>query len=394
LDEFVYTKRRSEQPVSITHRVQVGRVFLFLLFTRLFLILPALFGFQELRSSGSISPNALNAGISGLFARWDSNYYLQIAQSGYSYHGSETAFFPLYPLAIRLGSALLPVSAVTWGYVLSNLFFLLAGCLLWEAVEREHGGAVAWGTIVLLDFFPTSVFFSAIYSESLFLLFSVLVYVFTIRQRYVLAALCAGLAGLTRVNGVFLALIPLAELLRTRPLQFRRRAAALAVIAGLGPALFGAYLWITQGSPFQFARVQQSFERSLTWPWKTVFDSAAVALVGYGGNAANWFMRVVSLEDLGALALVIVSTVLAWKRLRAGLMIYQVVSLIFFLSNHGPYAYGLWSFSRYIVILFPMYMAYALALEDHPRLKWTVWVVSAAALLFVTAWFSGNHWAG
>ena len=33
------------------------------------------------------------------FARWDSVWYLAIAQGGYDHEATRTAFFPLYPLA-------------------------------------------------------------------------------------------------------------------------------------------------------------------------------------------------------------------------------------------------------------------------------------------------------
>src|SRR5437588_1610150 len=54
------------------------------------------------------------------FARWDSVWYLAIAIGGYDHQAARTAFFPLYPLAVRgvggLGSS--------WG------FYLVAGIVI------------------------------------------------------------------------------------------------------------------------------------------------------------------------------------------------------------------------------------------------------------------------
>ena len=97
-------------------------------------------------------------------------------------------------------------------------------------------------TLIMLNVHPTSFFFSAIYSESLFFLFSILVYWFSARKRYILAGLFVSAASLTRVNGFLLAAIPVIEDLSSEsrpPLRSWARAAGIIFTASLGLLLYG-----------------------------------------------------------------------------------------------------------------------------------------------------------
>lgn len=109
-------------------------------------------------------------------SRWDTGFYLSIAQEGYRFQGVElpsVAFFPLLPMLIRgfnwlLGDPLLA------GVVIANLALYGASVVLYLLAAQEWGGAVAGRAVWYLLVFPTSFFGSAIYSESIFLLTAIL----------------------------------------------------------------------------------------------------------------------------------------------------------------------------------------------------------------------------
>jgi hypothetical protein len=121
-----------------------------------------------------------------IWARWDSEWYLLIAAEGYEvgnrleglgvpYDRSATAgFLPLYPALIRILSPILgPVGA---GIAISNICLLLCLVLLERLVRIEVGdaaggqaGLVACAALLL---FPSSLFLSAVYAESLFVVVS------------------------------------------------------------------------------------------------------------------------------------------------------------------------------------------------------------------------------
>ncbi len=89
--------------------------------------------------------------------------------TGYREDDASAAFLPGYPLAIR---------AVAWvvrdellaALLVSNGAFLAALIVLHALTEEEYDRPMARRSVVLLAAFPTSFFFLAPYSESLFLL--------------------------------------------------------------------------------------------------------------------------------------------------------------------------------------------------------------------------------
>jgi hypothetical protein len=145
----------------------------------------------------------------GPLARWDSYWYLHIAATGYRPVGN-AAFFPLYPLLCAAGGWLVG-SALIAGVIVSLGSLLIALYLLWRLVTLELGEQYARPAVLVFAFFPMALFFSAVYSESLFLALAVGAFYSARLERWALAGLLGGLAAATRNTGVLL-LVPLALL--------------------------------------------------------------------------------------------------------------------------------------------------------------------------------------
>lgn len=96
-------------------------------------------------------------------------------------------------------------------YAVSLAAFLGALYLLSRLVALELGFGPRKVTLILLAAFPGSLYFSAPYSESLFLLTSVASFYAARRGHWVWAGVAAGLASGTRAIGVVL-IVPLALL--------------------------------------------------------------------------------------------------------------------------------------------------------------------------------------
>ena len=140
--------------------------------------------------------------------RFDSYFFLQIAHRGYTNQGLG-AFFPLYPLLIRLfawplaGHFTLAALLVSW--------LCAWGSYLWfyRLAQREFGERVARFALLFLALSPVSFFSFAPYSESLFLLVSIGAVERARAGRLWQASALAALGMLTRPTGILL-LIPLA----------------------------------------------------------------------------------------------------------------------------------------------------------------------------------------
>jgi len=181
-------------------------------------------------------------------ARWDSGWYLNLAEAGYweppSRVGQETnhAFFPLYPALIRLVVRATGLETSHAGNLVSAVAFLGALLLFADWTKRHYGEARVVPAALVLLLFPTSFFFAAVYTEALLLALSLSAVVAFERRSLPVGALAGFLAGLTRISGLVLA--PYLALVAFRAERDagnpRGRALGTAALAAGGPPGGGA----------------------------------------------------------------------------------------------------------------------------------------------------------
>lgn len=309
-----------------------------------------------------------------IWARWDSDWYLLIAQEGYSESPSSTpAFFPLYPgLVAALGRLL------AGHYVLAGVLLSLAACaaafVLLHRLARERLGAEgARRAVLYLAVFPTALFLGAVYSESLYLALALGSFLLAERGRFLGAGALAGLAMLTRPVGV--ALLPALAVLAWRSSDRRRAllgAAAALPLAAVYPVLLG--LWI--GEPFAPLRAQEGiWERTLSWagPLGGLWDG--VAALADADPARTFALNV---QQLAFTLLFLGLAVLAWRRFGAPYGVFALVSLAIPLSFPAE-RFPLLSMSRFGLVVFPLVLALA-ALGARQRLHEAIVAVSSLLL--------------
>ena len=219
-------------------------------------------------------------------ARWDSGWYVAIAETGYeappSRVGQETnhAFFPLYPALMRGVSLATGLDASRAGALISAAALLGALVLLAAWTRRRFGEAPVAPALVAFLVFPTSFFFAAVYTEALLVLLA-LAAILALETDRDAAAIAAGLlTGLTRISGLVLApALFLVSWRRSkelgRPLSHalvRASAAGASPLAGFG--LFSLYFHRRFGDVFLFVRAQHNWSREA----KTVFDGPRLIL--------------------------------------------------------------------------------------------------------------------
>jgi mannosyltransferase PIG-V len=328
-----------------------------------------------------------------VWARWDSGWFLRIAEHGY-HTGAETAFYPLYPGLLAAAGRVLGGHYVVAGVVLSLAACLGSFLLLYRIAEERLGADGARRAVLYLAFFPMALFLQAVYSESLFLLLSIAVFVLAERGRFVEASLLAGLALLTRSAG--LALLPSLALLAWRA---PRRGRALASLAAV-PALFAVFpllLWQQTGDPWGFVRSQHLWHRHLSpaGPLGGLWSGldagwAGIRQFASGSNTHLYWTAVsaqrsdpmrtaaINLEYLAFLALFIALTVQAWRRFGAPYGLFAAVSLAIPLSVPAS-DWPLLSIPRFGLTVFPFFLALA-ALGSRPRVHVAILSVSATFL--------------
>jgi Gpi18-like mannosyltransferase len=145
------------------------------------------------------------------WARWDVSHYVAVARLGYGdpdspSHDGGVGFFPLYPLLMRAVVTVIGAEPSAPNLAISFACFLVAVPLFAGLVADQLGERIARTATLLLCVSPFSFFFTAAYSESLFLLLALASVRLGLSGRWRLAAAIAGLATGSRL--VALALAP------------------------------------------------------------------------------------------------------------------------------------------------------------------------------------------
>jgi Mannosyltransferase (PIG-V) len=343
--------------------------------------------------------------MTDVWARWDSVWFLRIAEHGYGeLEGAAAAFYPLYPGAVGLLGRAFFGHYLLAGIVISLAATLAAFVLFHDLAETKLGAEGARRAVLYLALFPMALFLQAVYSEALFLLLSVAAFVLAERRRFLPAGLVTGLALLTRPVGV--ALLPAIALLAWRSPQ---RTDALARLA-VAPLLFAAYplvLWWQRDDPWAFARAQDIWSRHVSYagPLGGIWDGLRAGWAGIrqlvsGSHTTTYWpavdgtdpMRVaaVNLEALAFLVLFVALTVIAWRRFGAPYGLFAALSLAIPLSVPSE-RWPLLSLPRFGLTIFPLFLALA-TLGGRPRLHTAIVAVSSILLGVAVVQWSLWQW--
>ena len=312
----------------------------------------------------------LDSGLSGLllgpWQRFDTQRYLRIAQEGYA-HEEDSVFPPLYPLAARGLGALFgggPTANLLAATLISNAAFLGLLVLFYRVVNVELGPRFAPRALLYLTFFPTGFYLLAPYSEALFVLLALgAIWAARGNGRFLLAGMLGFFASLTRLTGWVL-VVPLAyELYHQRTAFFSSALSAplrlknlLAVgLPGAGTAVFLLWRWWAGLPPLN--QIYQQYWYQITGiPGTDLLRALQTMFLGGPARAGEftlWF-------DFFCAVLLIVGTIFAFRRLNVTYGLYSAMLLLFMLlpvSELKP----LYSFSRYVLAFFPLFMLLALA---------------------------------
>ncbi|HEU4975380.1 MAG TPA: mannosyltransferase family protein [Baekduia sp.] len=338
-------------------------------------------------------------------ARYDTVWFLSIADGGYD-RSDQAAFFPLYPALVRLlgwacGSTLL--AAV----VLSCAAFVAALAVVHRLAELEAGGDAARWAVWSLAFFPGALWFSAGYSESLFLLVSAGAVLAARQGRWAAAAALGVLATATRSAGLVL-LVPLGLLWLDglRAGRARRADVGWLVLVPAGLVAYCAVLplfGLPADAPFS---AQETWHRAFAGPWAGVRDGAVAAWDGarqllHGSPTPVYFTAAggdpmeVGRHNLmlfGFLVLAVPAVVGALRRLPLAYGAYAAAALLLPLSYPvGPQP--LMSLPRFEAVLFPLFLWLGIVLARGPAWRGRlVLALFALGLAGASALFSTWHW--
>ena len=317
--------------------------------------------------------------------RWDGRWYGSIVTDGYQYSDAPGVlnsinFFPLYPLVSAAVKAVLRVDAFVAMLLVANVCSVIALLLLVRFVRDEAGEEAVLPTVSLFSFFPSSMFLSAAYTESICLVFVLLSLILMTQRKLLGSAAMAGVSLAARSTSIVLVPVLLYETWRNssgRLIGSLPRLVACGVLASSGLIAYMAYLWFAFGHPLAFVASQQGFQSDPV----SVKIWSALTLAAL--RRAEWPD---ALQFLVFVALIIGGFV----RLRFSLALYGLGSIVVPYLLNGVTA----STGRYLLLSVPAFMVLGSICRTRPWLTAALSGLLGALLLRKTALFSQWYWEG
>ena len=378
-------KLTKKELLSLTGIFFAWRAGLFLVALLASIILPAsrpLFPYKNTL----LEPSGLPSWIWG-FGNFDGVHYLRIAMLGYGGSDFSQAFFPIFPLLIKL--FLFLGNPVVVGLIIANIAVFLSTFAIYKLFRTDFDKQISFLSTILFLLFPTAYYLGSIYSESTFLLFVIVSLYFLKTKKTFTAALFAALAAATRPVGIFLSFVFLYEFIRyisqnRKDLNGIFKKALSLVISSTGLISYMVYLKLNFGSPFYFLVSTVSFhtgrENSIVLLPQVFFRYAKI-LISFPINSLPFFNA--SLEFLLTL-IPLVLLFLFFKKMNKGYFIFTICALLL------PTLTGtLSSMPRFALVSFAI-LPYIVKASG--RYKILLIVVSAFLEIALTALFTRGYW--
>jgi len=354
------------------------------------------------------------------WANFDGVHYLTIAEKGYIGTGSIQAFFPLLPFVMLHTMRMIlggHFNALITGLFITNISTLLLIIIFYAFVKKIRNTRVAWLSIIALLLFPTSLFFAALYTESLFLLLVVAAFYFAEKKLWLWAGLATLFASATRVVGVFLVPALLLELtlqefnyvsvwkLKSKKNPYQEMSKKFIqesvifikenweeitwiLIGALGAVFYMVFLDINFRDPLYFAHVQSSFGNGrttnafVTYP-QVLYRSIRILITARPLDFKYWSY----FQEFLAGTVTLVGLFFAAKYVKFSHLFFALAAFVV-PTLTGSFS----SMPRYVLVCFPLYIGIGELLHNHKKVG-IVWIlVSSALLVFNTLLFIQGYW--
>lgn len=313
------------------------------------------------------------------FYHFDSYWYQGIIDTGYSamvnYSGhANYVFFPLLPLIVGVLSAVTHISVVWMGQIFCQCCFGVSLWLFYQVLRlRINENAARWG-VVILAFSPFNIYFSSFYTESLFLVLSLGIWLAVFRGQWLLVGILAALLSATRPNGVMI-LVPLLYFVFA---AFRDKSLkpsmAFVLLAPLGALSYLLFLHLRFGDAFIFLHSEQVSWHRAGWYFQVFFAQLLFNLRIFPCDAFVFFIAIFLIvrivkERYWPEAIYFIA--MLWPALASGVFM---------------------SLGRFSGSLFTFYFAFVLMTKDRPCLRYVLFsLFLVASALYVGAWLSESR---
>jgi Gpi18-like mannosyltransferase len=270
------------------------------------------------------------------------------------------------------------------GFIVSNLALFSAAVILRRLVARDYPAPsrAPNRAVWLLLLCPMTFFHSAMYTESLYLLLSLVAILAARDGLWLNAGIAGALITATRGNAVLI-LVPLlwdavVEQRRERPNdtpgERMPQSRWWLLLVPLGLVGYATYLHFRFGDALAFAHAMAAWNRTIAWPWE--------AIIGALGPPYPYGRLLIGSAVIGLLLVVLGFLV----RLRTSYQLYAGALVALYLSTSI-----LHSLPRYLSVIFPFYIAVAVASIRSEAVFIYALGASASMMAFCLALYVGGY---
>lgn len=317
---------------------------------------------------------------------WDTAWYLDIAENGYSttlksgvYKNSccnqnNIAFFPLYPLLIRLLGNIIGNYYIS-GIIISNISLLIASYFLYKITLTTDNEDFARRSIKYLFIYPSSFILSGVFSESLFLALLTATFYFAGKNKWMLVGILGFFLCLTRHVGL-LFLPPLIYMYLKKEWGHIGKEILYFLLFPAGTILYFAFLYFVLGISY--------FNSGSEWgPINTpkMFGYITQLFAAFSFN--NPFTLTLALYSVVEIFLILFYS----RILKDPFKYLSYAYLLFFLLIGGN---SLMSTPRFMMVLFPIFMILAIAGKNKIADFVITFLLFSLQILFMGAWNIGS----
>ena len=289
----------------------------------------------------------VNTFYDSVFNVFDNEHYLNIAKNGYLFN-YQYAFFPLTAILIKyLGKM---------GFILLNqLCVISSGYLLYLLSKKIFNENDPYFACTIFFISPISVFTCMLYSESLFLFFTLLAYyLYKTKKHYWLLGISLGLSTMTRNLGsmLFFTVFIFMCINWFKKKEKFKNILIVYIPATIISCLYPIYLYIKIGNPLYFAKVQfDCWARISTNVFTIVLDSLKLLLER--PNFLYIFNFILTFTLIGGLFYLLVKN--RKNKSHYDMYLYMFLTIISVCSTIRNTADATTSFYRYLYGCFPIY---------------------------------------
>jgi hypothetical protein len=323
------------------------------------------------------------------WANFDGVHYLTIAEKGYKGTGLIQAFFPLFPYVLLHGGKLLLgnfFNSLLIGLVLSNVFAFAMIVIWFIFIKKIMDEKRAWIATVVLLLFPTSFFFGALYTESLFMLLVLGSFLAAKQKKWAVVGVLVALASATRLVGIFLVPALLLELWQQKK-QFEVKNIFYVCCGALGLLSYMAYLLVVFGDPLFFFHVQAEFgagrQQSIILYPQVVWRSLKILLT----NDPHTPKYLSYIQEFGAGVLGFLTLLGSYFSTRLSYVVFALGAFLL------PTLTGTFSsMPRYVLVCFPIFLVITELIHKKPKIGLLLLVLSTLLLIINTVLFIQGYW--